>query len=1045
MEGFNRRDFLRAGAVASTAAAAACTYDYKVPAEKVLPYVANPENVQPGLASYYAGLCNGCATACGLVARNKDGRVVHVEGNPDHPTGPGLCARGHFDFVAAYGPDRIEGPMLGNDKLSWNDASAKLLEAWNGAIAAGKGVAWLGQYRTGSVASLLGALASAGLRRVHYEPVGVESLLAASRQAFGLDELPVYELADARTIVSFGMDFLGTAFGSMAMTKGWARAKDPADGHFVARTVAITPRVGQSESQADHWIAARPGSEAKVAFALAKLAGEAKGYAGPAAGLLAGIDVAAAASASDVSEDKLREIAGWLAGAEPSVVLPGGNANAGADATALAIATLLCNEVLGNVGRTVVFRGSRPGQVSSYADAKALLDDCKAGKIGLLLIDGLDPAHGFPADADAVGALAAVDRVVQIADSGNDSTNDKTLILPTGSGLEQWTDANVERGLYVLGQPAMLPLKDTRGLGDVLLGLAKAVVVAVPADPAADPAMAVAAPLHASAANFAEYIRQRWAAEVWPLVRGFDSEAVWWHDVQAKGVARSAAPASDSGWIATSLPVAGEAPSGGGKHTLVVYPSTLLHDGRWANVPWAQELPDPISTFFWGTWVEIHPDTAAEMGLGEKDLVEVSTGIGSIKVGWFGSKGVRKDVVAVIAGNGKKTGRYAKGRGANAVSLLAGTTDSTSGAFAWLSTQATLKRAGGDSGVHPLCGNLDQAGRHLANNVNVDDAINKQEGAAASIVAMHHVPIDERVVENGPVDMFPEPQHPTYRFSINFDLNACNGCGACVVACALENNTPFIGPDQMRRGRTMTWIRMDRFWEGEGENQDVRYLPAICQQCSHAPCEGVCPVLATYHNLDGLNAMIYNRCVGTRYCANNCPYAARRFNYHTWEWPESYHLMLNPDLSAREMGVMEKCTFCAHRLRNAKDSWRDVKETVPDSALQKITACAAACPSNAIVFGNWKDSDGAVRKKGESPRSYTLLGELNTKPGVRYGARVSYHQAAFGGHGGGHGGGAHKGDAAHGDAGHGDAPAAKGAEHGGAANEAGHGAAEGGH
>ncbi|MBM4365300.1 MAG: 4Fe-4S dicluster domain-containing protein [Deltaproteobacteria bacterium] len=1038
MEGINRRDFLRAGAVASTAAAAACTYDYKVPAEKVLPYVANPENVQPGLASYYAGLCNGCATACGLVARNNDGRVVHVEGNPDHPSGPGLCARGHFDFVAAYGPDRVDGPMLGNDKLSWDDATAKLLEAWNGAVAAGKGVAWLGQYRTGSVAALLGALAGAGLRRVHFEPVGVESLLAASRRAFGLDELPVYELAEARTIVSFGMDFLGTAFGSMAMTKGWARAKDPAQGKFVARTVAITPRVGQSESQADHWIAARPGSEAKVALAIAKLAGEAKGYQGPAAALLGGIDVAAAASASDVSEDKLREVAGWLAGAEPSVVLPGGNANAGADATALAVATLLCNEVLGNVGRTVVFRGSRPGQVNSYADAKALLDDCKAGKIGLLLVDGLDPAHGLPADADAAGALAAVDRVVQFANSGNDSTNDKTLILPSGSGLEQWTDASTEPGLHVLGQPAMVPLKDSRGMGEVLLGLAKAVAPAAPTGAAADPATVVAVPIHASAANFAEYIRMRWAAEVWPTVPGMPEAGAWWREVQAKGVVHVPGGNVAAAWVAAELPAAGEAPSGGGKHTLVVYPSPLLHDGRWANVPWAQELPDPISTFFWGTWAEIHPDTAAEMGLGEKDLVEVSTGLGSIKVGWFGSKGVRKDVVAIIAGNGKKTGRYAKGRGANAVSLLAGATDSASGAMAWLSTQANLRRAGGDSGVHPLCGNLDQAGRHLANNVSVKDALDKLEGEAASIVPVHHVPIDERVVENGPVDMFPEPQHPTYRFALNFDLNACNGCGACVVACALENNTPFIGPDQMRRGRTMTWIRMDRFWEGEGENQDVRYLPAVCQQCSHAPCEGVCPVLATYHNLDGLNAMIYNRCVGTRYCANNCPYAARRFNYHTWEWPESYHLMLNPDLTAREMGVMEKCTFCVHRLHHAKDSWRDIKEAVPDSALQKITACAAACPSSAIVFGNWKDADGAVRKKGESPRSYTLLGELNTKPGVRYAARVSYHQPIFGGHGAGHGGG-------HGGGDHGEAPAEHGADHGSPGKEAGHGAAEGGH
>ena len=1030
MEALNRRDFLKAGLVASSATAAACTYDYKVPAEKVLPYVANPENVQPGLASYYAGLCNGCATACGIVARNKDGRVVHVEGNPDHPSGPGLCARGHFDLVSAYSPDRVEGPVDGNDPTSWDEATAKLNEAWMAAVAAGKSVAWLGQYRTGSAAALLAKLAGAGLRRVHYEPVGVESLLAGTRLAYGLDELPAYALASARPIVSFGLDFMGTAFGSMGMIKGWARAKDPAQGGFVARTVAITPRVGLSESQADHWIAARPGSETKVALAIARLAGEARGYSGPAAPLLGGIEVAAAAAASDVSEEKLREVAGWLVGGT-SVVLPGGFANAGTDATALAAATLLVNEVLGNIGQTVVFRGLRPGQVNSYADVKSLLDDCAAGKVGLLFVDGLDPVHALPADAGAVAALAAVDRVVQFGNSGNDSTNKQTLVLPTGSGLEQWTDASVEPGIHVLGQPAMTPLKDSRGLGDVLVGLARTLV-----PPPAEPVEGAPTPMHQSAADFADYIRQRWLAEVWPLTGAPDGGA-WWHEVQARGVATVAHAATAATWAATALPAPSDGVVGDGKHTLVVYPSPHLHDGRWANVPWAQELVDPIATYFWNTWVEVHPDTAAEMGLGEQDLVEVTTSAGKVSVGWFGSKGVRKDVVALILGNGKKTGRYASGRGANVSQLLTSVTDTTSGALATLTSRAALKRVAGESGVHPLCGNIDQAGRRLANNVNADEAIANLEGKAASIVPLHHLPTDERVVENGPVDMFPEPQHPTYRFAMAIDTNACNGCGACIMACALENNTPFVGPDQLRKGRSMSWIRMDRFWEGEGENQDVRYLPAICQQCSHAPCEGVCPVLATYHNLDGLNAMIYNRCVGTRYCANNCPYTARRFNYHTWEWPESYHLMLNPDLSAREMGVMEKCTFCVQRLRSAKDMWRDVKETVPDAALRKVVACASACPSDAITFGNWKDADGEVRKKGDSPRAYTLQGELNTKPGVRYLARVNHHQPANehgGGHGGAaaaeHGDGKHgQGDAGHGNGGHGEAkPAAHGAD-----------------
>jgi molybdopterin-containing oxidoreductase family iron-sulfur binding subunit len=317
-------------------------------------------------------------------------------------------------------------------------------------------------------------------------------------------------------------------------------------------------------------------------------------------------------------------------------------------------------------------------------------------------------------------------------------------------------------------------------------------------------------------------------------------------------------------------------------------------------------------------------------------------------------------------------------------------------------------------------------------------------------VHLHHPPIDERLTKKGLLDMFPEPQHPTYRFAMAIDTNTCNGCMACVVACNLENNIPFIGPDQVRRGRTMTWIRMDRFWEGEGEHQDVRYLPALCQHCAHAPCEGVCPVLATYHNLDGLNAMIYNRCVGTRYCANNCPYTSRRFNYHTWEWPESMHLMLNPDVSVREMGVMEKCTFCIQRTRSVKDSWKDVAfknrasadeaisldaAMVPDSALAKLTACASACPTGAITFGNAKDETAQVSKKFASPRSYTLLAELNTKPGVRYLARVRHGGAHGGGHGapaGGHaaaGGGEHGAAAEH-------APAAAGHEgNGGHATE----------
>jgi molybdopterin-containing oxidoreductase family iron-sulfur binding subunit len=871
-------------------------------------------------------------------------------------------------------------------------------------------VAWLGQYRTGSLAAALDLLGeSAGLRRVHWEALGVETLLAASKLAYGIDALPTFELGGARTIVSFGYDFLGTAFDSMRMSKGWSRAKNPAIDGFVTRFVAIEPRVGVTSSQADYWYAPAPGTEATVAFALAKLCAETTHYAGPALPLLGGVDVAAASATSGIAEEKLRQVAAWLCEG-PSVVLPGGHGNAGTDATALAAATLLINEVCGNVGRGVVYgTESKPGAVHSYADVKSLVEDCKAGRVGVLFLDGANPVYNLPAEDGAKAALEAVDLLVHFANEADDSTVPKAMVLPPGTASETWGDAHVTAGVHVIQQPAMRPLKDTRGVGDTVLAVARALNPAAPAG------------------DFAAFVKARWESSVRPA-DSTEPFATWWDAALRRGGSFQQVPPTGATWVATALPAVA-APATGSDMALVVFPSNLLGDGRHANIPWAQEVPDPISTYTWTTWAELHPSVVAKLGLQEDDVVEVKTAAGSIRCAYYESKGVRADSVAVVLGNGHVgMGRFATGRGANAMSLLAPARDEHSGALANNTARATVSRVPGSSGALPMSGHPDQDGRQLANAVSPEDAVAHLEGEPASIVGLHHIPMDPRLVEKGITDFYPEPQHPTYRFAMVIDTNACNGCGACATACALENNTPFVGPDQQRKGRSMSWIRVNRFWEGEGEQPDLRHMPAICQHCAHAPCEGVCPVLATYHNLDGLNAMIYNRCVGTRYCANNCPYAARRFNFHTWTWPESYHLMLNPDLSTREMGVMEKCTFCIQRLRAAKDAYREAKETVPDAALRKLTACAAACPTEAITFGNWKDLEGAARKLGDSPRAYTLLGELNTKPGVRYMAKVRHGMAARAGVGAGHGAAGVESEAgATGGQGH--APA-QGAEHG---------------
>ena len=313
---------------------------------------------------------------------------------------------------------------------------------------------------------------------------------------------------------------------------------------------------------------------------------------------------------------------------------------------------------------------------------------------------------------------------------------------------------------------------------------------------------------------------------------------------------------------------------------------------------------------------------------------------------------MRDDAVAVVVGNGHKTGnRYSKDYGANPAVLVNGLRDTQSGAVAWLGTSVEISKGSSDNSMSKLNGHTDQDGRPLARASYVKDV----EGAApdaktGSLAPGLGIPHDPRIPEDS-YDMYPEPEHPTYRFGMSIDLDSCTGCTSCQVACASENNVAITGPEQHRKSRYMGWIRMDAFWEGEGDNPDVRFMPVMCQQCSHAPCEGVCPVLATYHNLDGLNAMIYNRCVGTRYCANNCPYSARRFNYHTFRWPESYNLMLNPDVSTREMGVMEKCTFCIQRIRYAKANHRaNGIDVVPNEVLETLPACVSACPTGAMTF-----------------------------------------------------------------------------------------------
>jgi Fe-S-cluster-containing dehydrogenase component/anaerobic selenocysteine-containing dehydrogenase len=990
MAELNRRDFLKVLGISGTASA--CTIDPVTPIETLLPYVVTPDQIVPGIATYFATQCTACDAGCGVLAKNREGRIIKLEGNPDHPTNRGsLCAMGQADLQATYSPDRFDGPRKKGAPTSWDEATATVVRRIQKARKNGKRIAWLGAHRTGATAAVVDRfMAAVGGSVTRWEPVGTAALRAATKAAFNIDGVPAYRLAKAHTVVSFGADFLHTD-GDPSVTRGFARGRDPKVGDFVSKFFAIEPRISTTSANADIHLAPVPGTEAGLALALAKMVADKKKIRGPAAKLLKGFDTKAAITASGVSIERVVDIVDRLVH-HRSVVLPGGSSTIAA--VDVAIATLILNKVAGNMGKTVVF-GPEPNVagLSTYADVTALLADCAAGKIGVLFLDDLDVVHTTPGDT-AKNALVNVDQVVAFANEPNDSLTDGTLILPPGTTLERWGDNEAYRGRHTIQQPAMRGLKDTRNTGDVLLAVARAMGIANPPTAEGTRDDDSGADLDLSAPDFTTFLRDWWQANVYNGSKSF--KAYWRKTLQAGGrftkIDKRGAQV-----VANALP-AGQANVDGDGLLLTVFKHPFLYDGRHANRPWAQEVPEPISTNVWGTWAEIHPDTAAEKGLKDNEGVRLTTPNGTIDVAWFGSPGIRKDVVAVIMGNGhENSGRYT-GYGANPVNLL-GAAAAAGGSLATAAVRATVGPTGTADGVKHLAGSLDQDDRPISYTVKAKD-IGHGNGPGG-IVHLHHPPIDHRLTDAGLLDMYPEPEHPTYRFAMAIDLNRCTGCGACQTACYAENNVSVVGPDQSEKGRHMGWIRLSRYWEGSGEVPDIRWQPVMCQHCAHAPCEGVCPVLATYHNLDGLNAMVYNRCVGTRYCANNCPYSARRFNYHTFDWPEPFHMMLNPDVATRTMGVMEKCTFCVQRIRDVKDTYRDNHEVVPNAALTRLTACASACPAEAITFGNLKDPESDVAHKFEDERAYAMLSELNTKPGIRYLARISHSEAAPG-HGEGH-------------------------------------------
>jgi molybdopterin-containing oxidoreductase family iron-sulfur binding subunit len=1005
----SRRRFLQVLGATSAVGAAACANPAK---QEILPYVKpDPEQI-PGVAVWYSSTCTECTAGCGVRVRTREGRAVKVEGNPNSPVNKGsLCALGQSSLQSLYDSDRIRQPLKRKrntpkgpefEVTTWDEVYGKIQEAL--AMATNKKVLITGELQAAPADLLQPWTTQLGFSHVVWDPMQPVGIAKASELVFGTYGVPTYAIDKAEVVVNFGADFLETFVNPVGYARQWAdsrRSEKP------LRFVHIEPRLSLTGANADMWLKSNPGSEVRVAlFLIEQLLQRGKGQ-GLSSDVLSnlkqltkGVSAEAVSEETGISKDRLLLVAEYLADADVSLVLAGGPAANTSNPLPLQVAVNFLNLMLGNVGKTVILASMAKPQ-SSAKNLASAIDDMAAEKVDVLITYGTNPAFSFP---DSFGYEFAVNKVglkggttskkaglvVALSSHLDETTQKADYILPLHTTLEDWGYVRPTGGSISLIQPSMRPIFETQSVGDVFL------TIAANAEKNVAPS---------GVTTFDAFVKNNYLAAT-SSQAGADTQKFWMSSLEKggyfpEGGDTAASRASvNPGAFALSFGIA-PAHLKDGELALYPYPSVKTFDGRAANRPWMQELADPITQAVWGAWAELHPDTAKKIGVKQGDAVILRTDDGEVHVPAYVTEHVHPGIVALPLGQGHSAyGRYAASAGTgSAFSLLPKVLASGVEALALTGVAVEVVRGLGSGDLVTVQDFSSQEGRDLAQTTFITGAAAAHAHGAGSHGNNHGGSHGDAYGgghegHHEPKQMYEQREHPLYEWGMTVDLAACTGCSACVVACSAENNIPVVGKKIVAQGREMAWIRIERYYdsvktEDGGEELKVSFLPMMCQHCQNAPCEPVCPVYATYHNEEGMNAMVYNRCVGTRYCSNNCSYKVRRFNWFQYEWPELLDWQVNPDVTKRTVGVMEKCTFCVQRIAEVKDVAKDLGRLVEDGEIKP--ACVQTCPTQALTFGNLKDPKSKVSKNAASERAYKVLDHhLNTQPAVSYLSDIRY-------------------------------------------------------
>ena len=954
-----RRDFLKAlGFGLGAVTLAACQ---QVPVHKSIPYLVKPEEIVPGIPNYYSSTFNGHS----VLVKTREGRPIKVEGNPNCILSKGsLDAKGQASVLDLYDVSKLKSPMLNGSSSAWNQVDQFVKNELIKTQASGKKIRIVSStVNSPSTKAVIADFVAkySNTKHIQVDAVSYTGIIKANENSFGKAVLPRYRFDKADVIVSFGADFLGTWISHLEFNRDYASNRDNASlkNKKMSRHIQFEAGMSLTGSNADTRIPLKPSEEGIALINLYNALG----------GTLSG--------AKKLTNNPNADKAVALVAKELSAAKGRALVVCGSNDVSTQILVNAINSLLGSYGTTIDLDNPSYQYAGNDSEYVEFISEMKRGEVGAVFFLNTNPAYDYLNAKEFSDALGKVALRVSFADREDETASLCQVIAPNHHYLESWGDANPIEGYYTITQPTINPVNNTRYAEEGFLIWSDGVIK-----------------------DYYSYVQNNWSKNIFPKAGG----TTWKQLLQTGSVyagqkkVGSYTFTHDLNAVAQTIVSRSNAlaKENGNKVELHLYENTAIGDGKTANNPWLQELPDPVTKVTWDNFVAIGPKYAEKLGIKEFDLVEVKSGRYQVILPALLQPGQAGGTISISLGYGRtKAGKAGSEVGQNAFPFL----DFVNGTFQGTSA-VTIKKAGGKYELAQTQTHYSIEGRNIIRETTLKDYLKNPSAGTG-----HRF-------ENK-VDLWKEYDRPGHSWVMAIDLNACTGCGACVVACNAENNIPVVGRDEVRRRREMHWLRIDRYYSFQEEggksvteeneikhldnmdNVSVVYQPMLCQHCNHAPCETVCPVLATVHSSEGLNQMAYNRCVGTRYCANNCPYKVRRFNWFNY-WNDSRfdnylnneftQLVLNPDVTTRSRGVMEKCSMCIQRIQAGKLQAKLEKRPLKDGDIKM--ACQQTCPTNAIIFGDGNDPESEVYKALKSERTYYVLEEINTKPGIGYQTKV---------------------------------------------------------